>query len=112
MNTGNLKPFRPREPDEHTGQVLFVGYWGVVVTYMAFFEYLFQLDLTETQLWLGMSSVMCLPFVLILPFVLHAYRQQMRTIEAVQDTVEAGLEFRGWFPHFLCGVAFVIRGHA
>eukprot|EP00439_Symbiodinium_sp_Y106_P049659 s294_g6.t1 len=71
-----------------TAIVLFVGYWGVVVTYMAFFEYLFQLDLTETQLWLGMSSVMCLPFVLILPFVLHAYRQQMRTIEAVQEQLQ------------------------
>ncbi|CAE7210942.1 unnamed protein product [Symbiodinium sp. CCMP2456] len=71
-----------------TAIVLFVGYWGVAVTYMAVFEYLYQLDLSETQLWLRISCVMCLPFLLILPFVLHAYRQQMRAIEEVQEQLQ------------------------
>lgn len=71
-----------------TAIALFVGYSTGVVTYMAFFEYLIQLGLSETQLWTRISIVMCLPFLLIFPFVLHAYRKQMRAIEEVQEQLQ------------------------
>ena len=89
------------------GQALFVGYSTGVVTYMAFFEYLIQLGLSETQLWTRISIVMCLPFLLIFPFVLHAYRKQMRDIEEVQDTVVAFAALGVWIPRFLRVFALV-----
>ena len=55
------------------------------MTYEVGFTFFASLQLDMARLWLAISVLMALPHVIILPVVLHAWRSQMRAIEAVQE---------------------------